>query len=75
MNNSIGNDNTQNELRSSYHASNIAWINENFVIFVSNENPEKVDFAIRTAIEYRQKFGKDVFVEIYGYKKPFLDEV
>ena len=53
LNNYIGNENQENEGRSSFHASNIARINENFVIFVSNENPEKVDFAIRTAIEYR----------------------
>ena len=53
LNNYIGNENQENENRTSHHASNIARINENFVIFVSNENPEKVDFAIRTAIEYR----------------------
>lgn len=74
LNNYLGNENSQTELRTSYHASNISRINENFVIFVSNENPEKVDFAIRTAIEYRQKFQRDVFIEIYGYKRPLPEE-
>jgi 2-oxoglutarate dehydrogenase E1 component len=39
------------------------------IIHVNGDQPELVDQAIRLAVEYRQKFQSDIFIDIVGYRR------
>lgn len=69
LNNQVGVISSQKYSRSTFHPSNISNINQNFQIFVNAQNPDAVDSAIKLAIEYRQTFGRDVFVELIGFRR------
>ena len=40
-----------------------------FTIHVNADFPEKVDAAFRLAVEYRQKFKRDVMVDVIGFRR------
>lgn len=40
-----------------------------FVIHVNADHPEEVDFAFKLAVEYRQKFQRDVMIDVVGYRR------
>lgn len=60
--------------RSGHYPTNIAKINNNFVIHVNADEPEEVDFAMELAIEYRQTFCSDVYLNLVGYRRPGHNE-
>lgn len=68
FNNQIGFTTNPNDGRTAYYCSNIAKMNNNFVIHVNAHEPELVDFAFKLALEYRMKFKRDVFLDIVGYR-------
>jgi 2-oxoglutarate dehydrogenase E1 component len=39
------------------------------VFHVNGEDPEAVAQATRLAMEYRQRFGRDVVIDLYGYRR------
>ena len=47
----------------------MAFIVEAPVFHVNGDDPEAVVFAARVATEYRQKFGKDVVLDIICYRR------
>ncbi len=39
------------------------------IFHVNADDPVMVDKVIRMSLEYRQKFNKDVVIDIVGYRK------
>ncbi len=69
FNNQIGFTTDSVQCRSGYYCTNIAKMNDNFVIHVNADEPELVDHAVQLAVDYRMKFKSDVYVDIVGYRK------
>jgi len=68
-NNQLGFTATDDELRSSLHASDLAKGFEMPVIHVNADDPLACIEAARTALAYRQKFHKDFVVNLIGYRR------
>jgi 2-oxoglutarate dehydrogenase E1 component len=68
-NNQLGFTATDDELRSSQHASDLAKGFEIPVIHVNADDPLACIEAARTAIAYRQEFHKDFVVNLIGYRR------
>lgn len=69
LNNQIGCTTDPCQYNSPVSCTNITSVNENFVIHVNAEAVELVDWAIETAIEYRNQWNRDVFINIIGYRR------
>ena len=69
VNNQIGFTTTPDEYRSGQYCSDVAFMVEAPVFHVNGDDPEAVVFAARVATEYRQKFGKDVVLDIICYRR------
>ena len=68
-NNQLGFTATDDELRSSQHASDLAKGFEMPVIHVNADDPLACIEAARTAFAYRQEFHKDFVVNLIGYRR------
>ncbi len=68
-NNQLGFTATENELRSSQHASDLAKGFEMPVIHVNADDPLACIEASRTAFAYRQEFHKDFVINLVGYRR------
>jgi 2-oxoglutarate dehydrogenase E1 component len=68
-NNQLGFTATENESRSSLHASDLAKGFEIPIIHVNADDPQACIEAARTAFAYRQKFRKDFVVNLIGYRR------
>jgi len=55
--------------RSSLYSSDIGRVIDTPVLHVNAEDPERVIQVCRLAVDYRAKFGKDVIVDLIGYRK------
>ena len=69
FNNQVGFTTEPLDGRSGHYATNIARSNENLIIMVNADDPVKVREAMRLAVDYRNDFQKDVFVDLIGYRK------
>ncbi len=69
VNNQIGFTTTPDEYRSGQYCSDVAFMIEAPVFHVNGNDPEAVVYAARVATEYRQKFGKDVVLDIICYRR------
>ena len=69
FNNQVGFTTEPLDGRSGHYATNIARSNENLIIMVNADDPVKVREAMRVALDYRNDFNKDVFVDLIGYRK------
>ncbi len=68
-NNMIGFTTEQQDSRSSVYSSDPAKGYEVPVIHVNADSPEAVSLVGRFAASYRQKFGKDIIVDLIGYRR------
>src|SRR5258706_1513251 len=68
-NNQVGFTTTENELRSSLHASDLAKGFEIPVMHVNADDPQACFEATHTAFAYRQKFHKDFVINLIGYRR------
>lgn len=57
------------DARSSTYCTDIAKVTESPVMHVNDDDVEAVVHAIRFAADYRAQFGKDVYIDLLGYRK------
>ena len=69
INNQIGFTTDFDDARSSNYCTSVAATVLAPVIHVNGDDVEAVVFASEMAVEYRQKFGKDIFVDMVCYRK------
>lgn len=68
-NNLIGFTTEQYDSRSTHYSSDPAKGFEVPVIHVNADHPEEVVAVARLAFEYREKFGKDILIDLIGYRR------
>lgn len=69
VNNQIGFTTLPKDGRSTKNASDLAKMILAPIFHVNGDKPEAALQAIRVALDYRQKFGKDVVINLIGYRK------
>lgn len=69
VNNQIGFTTSPHHARSSPYPSDIAKMVEAPIMHVNGDDPEAVVHCARIATEYRQRFQKDVVVDIFCYRR------
>ncbi|CAM6002115.1 unnamed protein product [Sphagnum balticum] len=69
LNNQIGFTTDPYQGRSSYYCTEIAKAVDAPVIHVNGDEPDILDYSMRIAVAYRQKFKKDIFIDIIGYRR------
>ncbi|MEO0682998.1 MAG: 2-oxoglutarate dehydrogenase E1 component, partial [Pseudomonadota bacterium] len=69
VNNQIGFTTAPHNSRSSPYPTDIALMVEAPIFHVNGDDPEAVVHAARVATEYRQKFGKDVVIDMFCYRR------
>ena len=69
VNNQIGFTTAPHFSRSSPYPTDIALMVEAPIFHVNGDDPEAVTHAAKVAIEFRQKFGKDVVIDIFCYRR------
>lgn len=69
INNQIGFTTLPKDGRSTEYASDLAKMIQSPIFHVNGDKPEAAVHAVQMAIDYRQKFGKDVVIDLIGYRK------
>ncbi|MDE2789786.1 MAG: 2-oxoglutarate dehydrogenase E1 component [Paracoccaceae bacterium] len=69
INNQIGFTTAPHNSRSSPYPTDIALMVEAPIFHVNGDDPEAVVHAAKVATEFRQRFGKDVVIDIFCYRR------
>jgi 2-oxoglutarate dehydrogenase E1 component len=69
VNNQIGFTTSPEMGRSTLYATDVARMLQTPIFHVNGEDPEAVAQVVRTAMDYREKFGQDVIIDMYCYRR------
>lgn len=69
INNQIGFTTDFDDARSSIYSTSVSRVLETPILHVNGDDAEAVVFAVELASEFRQKFHKDIFVDMVCYRK------
>jgi 2-oxoglutarate dehydrogenase E1 component len=69
INNQVGFTTDYEDARSAIYCTDVAKIVDSPVLHVNGDDAEAVTFCAKLAVEYRQKFGKDIFIDMLCYRR------
>jgi 2-oxoglutarate dehydrogenase E1 component len=69
LNNQVGFTTNYLDARSSTYCTDIGKVTKSPIFHVNGDDVEALIYTIRLAMEYRQVFNTDVFIDILGYRK------
>ena len=69
INNQVGFTTDFDEARSSVYSTDVAKTVDAPVMHVNGDDPEAVVFCVRAAVEFRQKFNRDIYVDMVCYRR------
>ncbi len=69
VNNQIGFTTSPSEGRSSIYASDVAKMLQIPIFHVNGEDPEAVAQVVRLGLDFREKFQRDVVIDMYSYRR------
>ncbi len=69
VNNQIGFTTPPGEGRSSVYPTEVARMLQSPIFHVNGEDPEAVAQVVRLAMDFREEFHRDVFIDMFGYRR------
>ncbi|HVR28353.1 MAG TPA: 2-oxoglutarate dehydrogenase E1 component [Thermoanaerobaculia bacterium] len=69
VNNQIGFTTPPSETRSSEYATGVARMLDSPIFHVNGGDPEAVLRVVELAMDFRRRFARDVFIDLYGYRR------
>ena len=69
VNNQVGFTTDPRDSRSSQYCTDVAKMLEIPILHVNGENPAAVAQVIKVALEFRRRFGRDVVIDMYCYRR------